>query len=166
MDTNLVVKAIETERAYQDQRWTNPQSSVAEYILYMQHHLNKAAAAISSSEALEVHNSVMSQIRKVTALGFACGEQHGMPIRPGFEGAFLLVAGDVIYSDGILYQCICSDSEKAVLGRATLTPEGVLTIYQDLFVVFNFENDDFKFERVSLDDITRGIQFITENYSC
>jgi hypothetical protein len=166
METNQVIKAIETERAYQDKRWTNPQSSVAEYILYMQHHLNKAASAISSSEALGVHNSVMAQIRKVTALGVACGEQHGMPLRPGYEGAFLFIAGDVIDSDGILYQCICSDSKQAVFARAVLTPEGVLTVYENVFVVFNFENSDFTFQRVSLDDITKRIEFITQNYSC
>lgn len=166
MTTNQVVKAIQTERAYQDQRWTNPQSSVAEYILYMQHHLNKAADAISSSEAVEVHNSVMSQLRKVTALGVACGEQHGMPMRRGFEGAYLFTAGDIIYSDGILYQCVCSDSEKAVFARSVLTPEGVLTAYENMIVVFNFEDSNFTFQRVSLDDITRGIEFITQNYSC
>lgn len=166
METSQVVKAIETERAYQDKRWTNPQSSVAEYILYMQHHLNKAASAISSSEAIQVHNSVMAQIRKVTALGVACGEQHGMPIRPGYEGAFLFVSGDIIYSDGLLYQCICSDSKQAVFGRSFLTPEGVLTPYENMMVVFNFEDSNFTFQRVSLDDITRGIDFITQNYSC
>lgn len=166
METSQVFKAIESERAYQEQRWTNPQSSVAEYILYMQHHLNKAADAISSSEAVEVHNSVMSQIRKVTALGVACGEQHGMPVRPGFGDSYLFVSGDVIISDGILYQCICSDSKQAVLARAILTPEGLLTPYEDLFVTFNFENSDFTFQRVSIDDIARGIEFITQNYSC
>lgn len=166
MTTNQVVKAIETERAYQDYKWNNPSSSVAEYLIYMRKHLNKALDAMASDECVGVCDTVISEIRKVTALGVACGEQHGMPMRRGFESAYLFVAGDIIYSDGILYQCVCSDSEKAVFARSVLTTEGVLTAYENMIVVFNFEDSNFTFQRVSLDDITRGIEFITQNYSC
>jgi hypothetical protein len=85
-----VYKAIDAERDYQDERWGPFLSasreplpehgmpggwrSIDEFVLYMQGYMNDLVYAASHSadktEALHI-------IRKVTALGVRCMEQHG-----------------------------------------------------------------------------------------
>lgn len=76
-----IYEVIDGERDYQDMKW-GPQHDagheIASWILYMQHHLNKAAA-IASTEAPE--SGALDCLRKVVALGIACFEVHGVPKR-------------------------------------------------------------------------------------
>jgi hypothetical protein len=161
-DLNQVIKAVVTERAYQEDKWSNPSMSAGDCLHYMRHHLRKAEDAFSTSECVGVCDTVMDQIRKITALGVALGEEHGMPPRPGYGFAYLFTAGDIIMlDDEKIYQCICSDIDQAVFGPCTISKEGLLTIYQDLFVVYNQPNPKFQFTRVSQDDIRRITQNLT-----
>jgi hypothetical protein len=69
--------AIDTEREYQ-KKWGEKPHEVAAFILYMEHHLEKARALASS---MSPETPALEEIRKVTALGVACMEQHGAPPR-------------------------------------------------------------------------------------
>lgn len=165
--TNEIIKAVQSERAYQEVKWSNPSSSVAEYLIYMRKHLNKALDAMATDECVGVCDTVLSEIRKVTALGFACGEEHGMPIRKGFEDAYLFVAGDLIYTeDEALYQCICSDANQAVFAKAYLDGEDVTVVYTENFVVFNFPHPEFLYRKANLNDLRRSIQDFAQNHMC
>lgn len=168
MSMDEVFQAVATERAYQEDLWNNPRMSVADCLIYMRHHLNKALKAYSTTDCVDVCDTVMDQVRKVTGLGVACGEEHGMPLRDGYQKDHLFVAGDMIYVyDGNIYQCICSDSQQAVFAKLNvmLDPNTgeimIITVYEDMFVAFNFDNPDFKFERVTTDDITRSFHQFT-----
>lgn len=161
MSMNEVFKAVATERAYQDDLLSNPRMSVGDCLHYMQHHLDKANHAFSTTECIGVCDTTMDQIRKITGLGIACGEEHGMPLREGFEKDYLFVAGDLIMIDGDfnIYQCICSDAQQAVFSKANVEYSMepiIITYYENMFVVFNFNNPDFKFKRITTDDITRS----------
>lgn len=76
-----VFEAIKGERRYQEMKWgdlvDHPQS-VGAYLTLMRVHLTRAenawAGANNDMEALDC-------LRKVLAIGVACGEQHGMPLR-------------------------------------------------------------------------------------
>jgi hypothetical protein len=76
-----VFEAINGERYYQETKWgtleQHPQS-VGAYLTLMRVHLTRAenawAGANNDMEALDC-------LRKVLAIGVACGEQHGMPRR-------------------------------------------------------------------------------------
>lgn len=76
-----VFEAINGERRYQEMKWgdlvDHPQG-VGAYLTLMRVHLTRAenawAGANNDMEALDC-------LRKVLAIGVACGEQHGMPRR-------------------------------------------------------------------------------------
>lgn len=80
-----VFEAIKGERRYQEIKWgdlvDHPQS-VGAYLTLMRVHLARAenawAGANNDMEALDC-------LRKVLAIGVACGEQHGMPCRPEID---------------------------------------------------------------------------------
>lgn len=80
-----VFAAIGTERIYQELKWgtleEHPQS-VGAYITLMRVHLDKAADAWAGSAG---DAEALDRIRKVLAIGVACGEQHGMPRRHDAE---------------------------------------------------------------------------------
>ena len=79
-----VYLAIDGERDYQS-KWdleeSQGQHSVAEFIVYMQAYLNKAIEAVSFSADPAASQAALHVIRKVTALGVACMEQNGAPVR-------------------------------------------------------------------------------------
>lgn len=81
MRRDQVYELIDSERDYQDQKWGkghDEQNNVCNYILYMQHHLGKAASLAST----ELNNKpALDELRKVVALGIACFEQLGLPKR-------------------------------------------------------------------------------------
>ena len=87
MDRDLVFAAIGSERAYQIKRWGVRQEgrsfreipkSVNDFLVYMQHYMTEAVkAATTQAGALPT----LEAIRKVTALGVSCFEQHGVPFR-------------------------------------------------------------------------------------
>jgi len=76
-----VYDAIGTERYYQEQKWgiieEHPQS-VGGYLMLMRVHLTNAEAAWVGSDN---DKEALHCLRKVLALGVACGEQHGLPKR-------------------------------------------------------------------------------------
>ena len=84
MERKMVYERLDVERDYQDSRWTNDvnaipdeEKSVAEWILYMEHHLNKAKEQVYYLNEY----GALSEIRKVTALGVRTMEIHGCPSR-------------------------------------------------------------------------------------
>jgi hypothetical protein len=76
-----VYYAIGTERYYQEQKWgmleEHPQS-VGGYLMLMRTYLTEAEAAWAKADTVE---EALHCLRKVLALGVACGEQHGLPKR-------------------------------------------------------------------------------------
>ena len=86
MERKDVYDRIDTEREYQDLRWSTRRTAdgtpdedkpVAEWINYMEYHLSKAKEAVyhlKTDDALE-------EVRKVTALGVRAIELHGCPSR-------------------------------------------------------------------------------------
>jgi hypothetical protein len=76
-----VFDAIGTERHYQELKWgpleQHPQS-VGAYLTLMRVHLADAEAAWARSSGDVM---ALDRIRRVLAIGVACGEQHGMPRR-------------------------------------------------------------------------------------
>ena len=86
MERNEIYKRLDTERDYQDSRWdlrekfnspVDEEKSVAEWILYMEHHLNNAKHFVYSLD----ESNALAEIRKVTALGVRTMEIHGCPSR-------------------------------------------------------------------------------------
>jgi len=76
-----VYDAIGTERYYQEQKWgmleEHPQS-VGGYLTLMRVHLAEAEAAWAKTDT---DKDALKCLRKVLAIGVACGEQHGLPKR-------------------------------------------------------------------------------------
>ena len=85
MDRSQVYKMIDDERFYQDndrrkiegETRTDDEKSVAEFILYIEHTLAKAKAAIYQLN----EKQAMSYIRKVAGLAVAAMETHETPPR-------------------------------------------------------------------------------------
>lgn len=82
-----VYAAIDSERAYQDQRWntdttpTGGNHTVTEFLTYMQDYLTQAIHQASRYADPEATAMVLDTVRKVTTLGVACMEQNGAPLR-------------------------------------------------------------------------------------
>lgn len=76
-----VFVSIETERIYQELKWgtleEHPQS-VGAYLTLMRVHLADAEAAWARSNG---NTAALDRLRRVLAIGVACGEQHGIPKR-------------------------------------------------------------------------------------
>lgn len=74
-----VYVAIDSERDYQDRKWGGEKANqVAAFITYMQHHMTRAIAEVSTKHG---DADALEQVRKITALGVACMEAHGAPLR-------------------------------------------------------------------------------------
>ena len=76
-----VYDAINSERYYQEQKWgilEEHQQSVGAYLTLMRVHLSKAESAWAGSSD---ETEALAGIRKVLAIGVACGEQHELPKR-------------------------------------------------------------------------------------
>jgi hypothetical protein len=76
-----VLGAIVDERSYQDHKWGTPREhphDVGGYLTLMRVHLTKAEAAWAGSRGDE---NALDALRKVVAIGVACFEQHGVPLR-------------------------------------------------------------------------------------
>jgi hypothetical protein len=93
-DRSEVYAALDSERAYQDQRWTasntkgspdqKRQHSIEEWITYMEDYLSDAKHILSREEYPACDERAVQIMRKVTAMGVACMENHGAPRREGF----------------------------------------------------------------------------------
>jgi hypothetical protein len=86
MERTEVYERLNTERDYQDLRWTprrekngtpDEEKPVAEWINYMEYHLAKAKEKVYFLEEEEA----LAEVRKVAALGVRCMELHGCPER-------------------------------------------------------------------------------------
>lgn len=86
MERKEVYERLDTERQYQDLRWTprrekngtpDEEKPIAEWINYMEFHLAKAKEKIYYLEDEEA----LAEVRKVTALGVRAMEIHGCPER-------------------------------------------------------------------------------------
>ena len=76
-----VFESIGTERFYQERKWGTLQDhpqSVGAYLTLMRVHLADAEAAWARSSG---DSAALDRLRRVLAIGVACGEQHGMPKR-------------------------------------------------------------------------------------
>ena len=81
-----VFSAINAERDYQDIRWADfddNNNHPADWVLYMEKHLNKAKDALYNSHDMKTFGN---ELRKIAALAVACGEYHGMPDRYEVNG--------------------------------------------------------------------------------
>jgi len=81
---SAVAEVVEGERVYQLLRWnpkttpSNGTHSVSEFLLYMQDYLTEA---IHQASRCPGEDRALETVRKVTALGMACMEQNGAPLR-------------------------------------------------------------------------------------
>ena len=91
MDTvtprSTVYSAIDNERNYQDRLW-NPETTpsggqhpVGSWLTFMRSYLREAEEQISRGADPEASHASLHTIRKITAMGVACMEQHGAPRR-------------------------------------------------------------------------------------
>lgn len=84
-ERKLAFEAIESERNYQEERWSNPRSSIEETTLFCNNHIQNAMKLSStldlSFENPENRDMVLSELRKVAALCVACFEEYGVPVR-------------------------------------------------------------------------------------
>ena len=87
MTIDMIFDAIASERAYQARRWGQRQwngtfqeykRTVGEFLVYMRHYLDQAFRMATCEDADE---KTLESLRKVVALGVACFEQHGVPMR-------------------------------------------------------------------------------------
>lgn len=90
----LVLDAVASERDYQDRKWgtvAEHPHEVGGWLTLMAVHLRRAQEAWASTnndvEALE-------SVRKVLAIGVACGEQHGLYARARSQPVSQRMRGD------------------------------------------------------------------------
>jgi hypothetical protein len=82
-----VYHALDSERDYQDRRW-NPSTttsggdhSITEWIAYMEDYLAEAKHVLARTARQDAYPQVLHIMRKVTAMGVKCMEQHGALVR-------------------------------------------------------------------------------------
>ena len=76
-----VATAIDTERDYQKRKWGEKRHETSAFLCFMQYHMARAIAEASTKEG---DADALEQVRKITALGVACMEQNGAPLRMDF----------------------------------------------------------------------------------
>lgn len=87
MTRSGVYKVIDSERDYQDEIWNAEtttsagQHEVAAWLTFMRAYLREAEEAISRNPEPKATRMAMESIRKITAMGVCCMEQHGAPRR-------------------------------------------------------------------------------------
>lgn len=74
---------IDEERLYQEARHGGHQHSVTEWLVYMRDYIEEALHTMSRHADPVASTRAMHNVRKATALGVACMEQHGAPSRWG-----------------------------------------------------------------------------------
>lgn len=84
-----VYEAINTERAYQAERWNRDTTetggvheNLADWIMYMEDYLAEAKHTLSREAEPAATEKALHGLRKVTALGVAAMETLGAPVRP------------------------------------------------------------------------------------
>lgn len=82
-----VYSAIDGERAYQAERWNCNTSSccgkhsVTEFLVYIKDYVDEALHIATRVADPEASQKELDIVRKIAALGVACMEQHGAPVR-------------------------------------------------------------------------------------
>lgn len=82
-----VYKALDSERDYQDKRWnpkttrTGGEHSASEWLAYMEDYIDEAQHILARESDEVAMPKVMNIVRKVTAMGVVCMEEHGAPPR-------------------------------------------------------------------------------------
>jgi hypothetical protein len=84
-----VYDALDTERDYQQKKFGgDAPRSVGDFLVYMQDYLTEAVRQAtrdpSSQESNTVSYATLETVRKITAIGVACMEQHGAPQRASY----------------------------------------------------------------------------------
>ena len=90
-----VLSAVHDERVFQNRKWGTVDKhphEVGGYLTIMRKLLTDAEAAWASNRGDE---GALDEIRKVVATGFACMEQHGVPIRSPL--AFIALQGGHVH---------------------------------------------------------------------
>ena len=79
IDRRLVYKAIDGERAYQDQRWqANPGRTIDEWALYLMVYASELCSLTSHTEYADNWDEKASYLRKIAAMAVAGMEQYGV----------------------------------------------------------------------------------------
>ena len=78
MDRKEVYSRIDTERDYQDLIWSGHTHEVGAYITMLRHYVTKAEQAWTENQG---DTPALDVIRKITAIGVHCMEEHGVPER-------------------------------------------------------------------------------------
>lgn len=82
-----VAAAVASEREYQDDIWNDETTTsggehdVSAWLTFMRSYLREAEDQVSRNPEPEGSELALHTIRKITAMGFACMEQHGAPMR-------------------------------------------------------------------------------------
>jgi hypothetical protein len=77
-----VYAALDSEREYQARRWGEHAHSVTEFLVYMRDYVEEALHTVTREADPMAAAVALDNVRKVAALGVACMEQHGAPMRP------------------------------------------------------------------------------------
>ena len=81
MERTEVYKIVDTERTYQNSIWGAEKHSPEEWLLYMESYLNEAKHMLARETRVVGKERIMTNIRKIAALGVAAMEQHDTPPR-------------------------------------------------------------------------------------
>lgn len=89
MTFETVIAALRGEREYQDERWNENTTTsggiheVGAWLTFIRSYLRQAEEQISRGADPQASDAALHTIRKITAMGIACMEQHGAPERAG-----------------------------------------------------------------------------------
>jgi hypothetical protein len=86
-DRKTVYRVIDSERDYQEQRWKRPEHnhSNTEYLVYIDHYVKQAFAAVSTQDG---DRATLSALRKIAALAVAAMEENGVEYRAEGLGSY------------------------------------------------------------------------------
>lgn len=115
MDFRDVVRLVIGERQYQDDRrprpFTDENTPIANWLLYIESRLNVAKTSVYLLD----EKAALEEIRKITALGFACMQYNETPAREGYKylGVICTCTQDcTIDCDGS--KCGCKSTEHKI----------------------------------------------------
>lgn len=78
MQRKDVYRVIDGERDYQDKKWIGHRHTPGEYLLYIEHHAQKARERGTTEHG---DYGLLEEMRKIATLCVACFEENGVPSR-------------------------------------------------------------------------------------
>lgn len=88
VDRAEVYAALDSERNYQGKWEVESESkglhSISEFLAYMEDYIDEAQHILAREARQIAYPKVTHILRKITAMGVACMEQHGAPKREGY----------------------------------------------------------------------------------